>query len=166
MKSVTSEMLDEMIFKLLKEIHALENRDIDRFKVSWRDIHVLKYLLKKSPCRVSEIALELDMPLFAVSRLIAALTERGFVGKAKDESDKRNTYISLTPDGVKMIKQVQANYYNLFSGNLELMEEEDARTMLTSMGNVGKLLETISTKRKVEMKKPAVQEVYAAKVLY
>jgi DNA-binding MarR family transcriptional regulator len=88
------------------------------------------------------------MPLFAVSRLLAAMAEKGLVAKSKDGIDKRNTHLSLTPEGARIIKQIQAHHYHIFSSYLELMNENDASTMLSSMGNVGKLLETISAKKK------------------
>lgn len=166
MRKVTSELLDEMVFKLLKEIHRLESRDIEKYNLSWRDIHVLKYLLKHSPCRISDVGSELNIQLFAVSRLVAALYERGLVAKVKDDIDKRNTYVSLTPDGARMIRQVQANYYNLFTSNLELMEDSEAEIMLSSMGNVSRLLETIGIKRRIEANKANVQETYAAEVVF
>lgn len=157
---------DEMIFKLLREIHRLENLDMERFKLSWRDIHVLNHLLKHSHCRVSDIASELDMPLFAVSRLIAALTERGYVNKSKDNKDKRNTNITLTPEGAGIIRQVEANYYSLFSSNLELMEEGEAELMISSMGNVSRLLEAISMKKKIKPPKPKDKDPFATEIVF
>jgi DNA-binding MarR family transcriptional regulator len=150
MNKVTNDLLDEMVFKLFKEVHKLESLDMERFGLSWRDIHTLKFLLKHSPCRVSDLANELNMPLFAVSRLLAGMAEKGLVAKAKDETDKRNTHLSLTPEGARVIKQIQAHHYHIFSSYLELMNENDASTMLSSMGNVGKLLETISMKKRAE----------------
>jgi DNA-binding MarR family transcriptional regulator len=163
---VSSDVLDEMVFKLLKEIHKLENHDMEKFGLSWRDVHVLKYLLRRSPCRVSDIANELNMPLFAVSRLLAALSERGMITKAKNDIDRRNTHLSLTPEGARIIKQVQAHHYNLFTTNLELMEEKEATQMLSSMGNVGRLLESISTKKRIDMDLSRKEDVYAAEVAY
>ncbi len=147
MNRVTNDLLDEIVFKIFKEVHRLENLDMERFGLSWRDIHTLKFLLKHSPSRVSDLANELNMPLFAVSRLLTAMSEKGLVAKAKDDIDKRNTHLSLTPEGAKIIKQVQAHHYHIFSSYFELMNENDASTMLSSMGNVGKLLETISSKK-------------------
>ena len=166
MNKVTSDFLDEIVFKLLKEVHGLENRDMDRFGLSWRDIHTLRYLLKHSPCRVSDLANELNMPLFAVSRLLASLTEKGLVAKAKDEVDKRNTHLCLTPDGARTIKQVQAHHYHLFTTNLELMNENEASIMLSSMGNVSRLLETISTRKRAEAGISSKEEFNAAEVVF
>ncbi len=166
MNKVTSEILDEIVFRLLKEVHKLENHDMERFGLSWRDIHALKYLTKHSPCRVSDLANELNMPLFAVSRLLALMTEKGLVAKAKDEIDKRNTHLSLTPEGAKVIKQVQAHHYHLFTASLELMNDNEASMMLTSMGNVGKLLERISAKKRIEAGIPRKEEIYAAEVVF
>jgi DNA-binding MarR family transcriptional regulator len=166
MIKVTSDLLDEIVFKLLKEVHRLENSDMDRFGLSWRDIHALRYLLKHSPCRVSDLANELNMPLFAVSRLLASIAEKGLVAKAKDETDKRNTHLCLTPDGARIIKQVQAHHYNLFTTNLELMGENEASTMLSSMGNVSRLLETISARKRVEAGTPKKEDINVAEVIF
>jgi len=166
MHKVTNDLLDEMVFKLFKEVHKLESLDMERFGLSWRDIHTLKFLLKHSPCRVSDLANELNMPLFAVSRLLAAMTEKGLVAKAKDEIDKRNTHLSLTPEGARVIKQIQAHHYHIFSSYLELMNENDASTMLSSMGNVGKLLETISTKKMTEAAVSHKKEPGAVEVVF
>jgi DNA-binding MarR family transcriptional regulator len=106
------------------------------------------------------------MPLFAVSRLLAAMTEKGLVAKAKDEVDKRNTYLSLTPEGARIIKQVQAHHYHIFTSYLELMNENEASIMISSMGNVGKLLETISTKKRPEKAVPRNEEPGAVEVVF
>ncbi len=166
MNRVLNDLLDEMVFKLFKEVHKLESLDMERFGLSWRDIHTLKFLLKQSPCRVSDLANELNMPLFAVSRLLAAMAEKGLVAKAKDDVDKRNTNLSLTPEGARIIKQVQAHHYHIFSSYLELMSENDASTMLSSMGNVGKLLETISTKKRADAAVSRKKEPGAVEVVF
>jgi DNA-binding MarR family transcriptional regulator len=166
MNRVTNDLLEEFVFKIFKEVHRLENMDMERFGLSWRDIHSLKFLLKHSPCRVSDLANELNMPLFAVSRLLAAMTEKGLVAKAKDEVDKRNTYLSLTPEGARIIKQVQAHHYHIFTSYLELMNENEASIMISSMGNVGKLLETISTKKRPEKAVPRNEEPGAVEVVF
>lgn len=159
-------MLDEIVFKLFKEVHKLESLDMESFGLSWRDIHTLKFLIKHSPCRVSDLANELNMPLFAVSRLLAAMTEKGLVAKAKDEIDKRNTHLSLTPEGARIIKQIQAHHYHIFSSYLELMNENDALIMLSSMGNVGKLLESISTKKRTDAAVSRKKETGAVEVVF
>jgi DNA-binding MarR family transcriptional regulator len=166
MNKVTNDLLDEIVFKIFKEVHRLENLDMERFGLSWRDIHTLKFLLKHSPCRVSDLANELNMPLFAVSRLLTAMSEKGLVAKAKDETDKRNTHLSLTPEGARIIKQVQAHHYHIFTSYLELMNENEASMMISSMGNVGKLLETISTKKRVETAVLSNKEPGAVEVVF
>jgi DNA-binding MarR family transcriptional regulator len=166
MNMVTNDLLDEIVFKIFKEVHRLENQDMERFGLSWKDIHTLKFLLKHSPCRVSDLANELNMPLFAVSRLLSAMTEKGFVVKAKDEIDKRNTHLSLTPEGARIIKQVQAHHYHIFTSYLERMNESEASTMISSMGNVGKLLETISTKKRTETAVLRNEEQGAVEVVF
>jgi DNA-binding MarR family transcriptional regulator len=59
-------------------------------------------ILGQGPMRVGAIAERIGSSLASASRLVARMEARGFVGTARDDSDRRATLVSLAPPGVEV----------------------------------------------------------------
>ena len=59
-------------------------------------------ILGQGPMRVGAIAERIGSSLASASRLVARMEARGFVGTARDHSDRRATLVSLAPLGVEV----------------------------------------------------------------
>lgn len=55
---------------------------------------------------VSELSKRAHMPKSAVSRGLAMLEDKGFIERAIDSNDRRNTVVTFTEDGLKAAKQI------------------------------------------------------------
>lgn len=130
MEMIPRERFDDLLFWLLKEIHQFECHDVALFGISWHDMHVLKYLRGNPECRVSDIAEELQLPLFKVSRLLNGLGDKGYISRDKNALDKRNTWVSLTAQGKTFIRDIQKYHYQLIIGSLETMAPAEAEEIV------------------------------------
>lgn len=136
MEMIPRERFDDLLFWMLREIHQFECHDVTRFGISWHDMHVLKYLLSNPECRVSDIADELRLPLFKISRLLNGLGEKGYIAKDKNASDKRNTWVTLTAKGKAFIRDIQKYHYRLIIGGLEMMAPAEAEEIIRVVTNM------------------------------
>ncbi|MEN6476197.1 MAG: MarR family winged helix-turn-helix transcriptional regulator [Syntrophaceae bacterium] len=140
MELIPHEKFNDLLFWLLRELHQFEWHDVARFNLSWYDMHVMKYLLGSPVSRVSDIAGELRLPLFKVSRLLNDLSDKGFVSREKVVGDKRNTWIRLTAKGHSTIRKVQDYHYELIMNNLKELTPEEALEVLRALEKVSKVM--------------------------
>ncbi|MGC2871813.1 MarR family winged helix-turn-helix transcriptional regulator [Ihubacter sp. mB4P-1] len=56
--------------------------------------------------RVSEIVKETQLPPPAISRCLRGLEHRGYVQRAVDRNDRRNTFVEVTEEGEALIEKV------------------------------------------------------------
>lgn len=140
MEGIPHDKFNDLLFWLLRELHQFEWHDKSRFGLSWYDMHVLKFLLGSPVSRVSDIAGELRLPLFKVSRLLNDMTEKGFIGREKVAGDKRNTWIRLIAKGQSTIRKVQDYHYELIMNNLKTLTPEEAMEVLRAMENVSRVM--------------------------
>lgn len=140
MELIPHEKFNDLLFWLLRELHQFEWHDVARFDLSWYDMHVMKFLLGSPVSRVSDIAGELRLPLFKVSRLLNDLSDKGFVSREKETGDKRNTWVRLTAKNLSTIQKVQDYHYELIMNNLKSLTPEEALEVLRAMENVSKVM--------------------------
>jgi DNA-binding MarR family transcriptional regulator len=140
MELIPHEKFNDLLFWLLRELHQFEWHDVARFDLSWYDMHVMKFLLGAPVSRVSDIAGELRLPLFKVSRLLNGLSDKGLISREKELGDKRNTWIRLTAKGLSTIRKVQDYHYELIMNNLKALTPEEALDVLRAMENVSKVM--------------------------
>ncbi len=137
---ITRQGFDDLLYMFLREIHRFQREDMLRFDLSWQDMYVLKYLLTNSPCRISDIADELEIPLFNASRIVLRLVRKGLVSKEKAEGDKRNTYVSILEEGREYIQMVKDFHFNVVSENLRDLPEDVISAMVIAVANLSSVL--------------------------
>ena len=60
----------------------------------------------------SDIAKRLGITAPAVSKMLRSMEEKGYVERRVDEKDRRNTRVSITPDGKEAGTQADAGIYH------------------------------------------------------
>ncbi len=63
--------------------------------------------LKKGPCNTSFLAHMLGVTLSAVTALVNRLHKMGLVVRERQEKDRRQVWISITPEGLEVLKDVE-----------------------------------------------------------
>lgn len=127
-----------------KKIHMMSISD----KLSRGEFFALNMIHKgqtKNPERggvyVSEIAECLKIAPSAVSRMLRNLSERGFIDRKVDENDRRNTYVSLTPEGERVREEVAQKMNEMTENVLDKMGHEDTKKLIKLINKLANLVE-------------------------
>lgn len=67
----------------------------------------------------SDIAKRLRITAPAVSKMLRSMEEKGYVERRVDEKDRRNTRVSITPDGKEAEQQVRRQMQEFITGVIE-----------------------------------------------
>ncbi len=67
--------------------------------LSWAQMMVLRQLLYRGPCTVSEVARHLGVTRAAASQVVDRLVEQGLVAREEDPRDRRQKRITLSQEG-------------------------------------------------------------------
>lgn len=78
---------------------------------------------------VSKIAKEMTVPAAAVSRSIRQLEEKGYIIRSVNQKDRRNTYVSLTPTGRKVLQEADMILTDLARNVLDNMGADNVKQL-------------------------------------
>lgn len=139
-KLISRPQLDGLLFHFLKRIYRWE-REIDAaFGLDYQKIYLLQHLRHASPCRVTDIAQELRVPLFKTTRLVSWLAEQGFVEKEKAAGDQRVVMVSLLEKGDQVLSTIEERSFAILSRNAENLSEEEIKAFIVAAENIDKVL--------------------------
>jgi len=113
------EQVNDDLFLLLRTIYHYERSVEMDYGLDFRQIYALQFLRRNPDSRITEIAEEMKLPKFAVSRLISQLVDNGFVSKSQDLIDHRNYRIVLDGKGEQIIRSIEAASYQQIAVNIQ-----------------------------------------------
>ena len=88
----------------------------------------------------------------AISRMLRGLEEKKFIERKVDKKDRRNTYVTLTQEGMAITQKAEAEM-NVFTSNvIAAMGEEVSRTLIKLFNQLVDVME-IELKKHQETKK-------------
>lgn len=91
-------------------------------------IRVLGILWDRRP-RMAELADYLGLEKQTMSGLVARAEKRGLVARAPNEDDGRATDVFLTSDGIKLVKQLQAQGKQALAPLIEQLDASEKRSL-------------------------------------
>ena len=59
---MSRQQMEEILYRALRAIYLFERVEIERFGLNYQQMYLLKFLKRKSPFRISDIAGELQIP--------------------------------------------------------------------------------------------------------
>ncbi len=97
--------------------------------------------LRKGPCNTSFLAHMLGVTLSAVTALINRLHRMGLVSRERQEKDRRQVWISITPKGLKVLGDVEERRNLLLALYLSHASKEEREQLLELLQQAVKLFE-------------------------
>ena len=88
---------------------------------------------REGPVRVSEIAERLSIDLSVASRQIAALERAGYVVREADPDDRRAQRISITDDGVRVLRESHRRMVAAFSDALAEWTDDELAALASGL---------------------------------
>jgi len=103
--------------------------------------YVVLRALRKAPCNTSFLAHMLGVTLSAVTALINRLHRMGLVSRKRQEKDRRQVWISITPKGLKVLENVEERRNLLLALYLSRVPEGERQQLLELLREAVKLFE-------------------------
>lgn len=97
--------------------------------------------LRKGPCNTSYLAQVLAVTLSAVTALINRLYKMELVTRERQDRDRRQVWISITPKGLQVLKDVEDKRYLLLALYFSRFTESERKQLLEQLRGVIKLFE-------------------------
>jgi DNA-binding MarR family transcriptional regulator len=137
---LTRHQMEENLYQALRAIYLFERIEIERFDLNYQQMYLLKFLKRKSPFRISEIAGELRVPAFSATRLIKELESKKMLVRNRDMKDRRNVLIRLSPAGEEMVRRIESNIIDTIISALGGYGEDELRVIIDLVDNLDVIL--------------------------
>lgn len=137
--TIKKEEINATLFSFLKSIYTLQTVEQDLFGVSWQEAYLLQIIIREPRMRVTELTEKLRVKKFSASRLVTKLEKLGLVDKISNDTDKRVVLVDITPEGKKVIEQIEEYNYQLIASQFENFEKEDLMIILSSISSLDKV---------------------------
>lgn len=98
--------------------------------------------LRKAPCNTSFLAHMLGVTLSAVTALINRLHKMGLVTRERQEKDRRQVLITITPKGLEVLEDVEEKRNLLLALYLAKVPESEREQLLELLQRTVKLFES------------------------
>ncbi len=131
--------LDLAFSRLIYRVRVLHNRyTVD--EITDTQFIVLRSL-RKGPCNTSFLAQMLGVTLSAVTALINRLHRIGLVSRERQEKDRRQVWISITPKGLKVLENVEERRNLLLALYLTRVPQDEREQLLELLQRAIRLFE-------------------------
>lgn len=137
---LSRERIDEILFHFLECVYLFEKRETALFSVSWDEVYLLQLLARKGPMTVTELAQKLKVKNFTASRMITRLAEQNLVSRQQSTKDRRVVEVSITPQGLNKIHDIETFNYQTFLANIDALGEQEVQTLMKAIQHLDQLL--------------------------
>jgi MarR family transcriptional regulator, organic hydroperoxide resistance regulator len=140
----------EHLVEYIKDLDLVFSRLIYRFRILFSrytvdEITDTQFIvlrsLRKGPCNTSYLAQVLGVTLSAVTALINRLFKMGLVTRERQDQDRRQVWISITPKGLQVLQDVEDKRYLLLALYFSRIPEQERTELLEMLQRVIKLFE-------------------------
>ncbi|WP_158175580.1 MarR family winged helix-turn-helix transcriptional regulator [Heyndrickxia camelliae] len=97
---------------------VLEDLSIEQYSM-------LRIIYHQGPLRAAELTEQLCVHKSAITAKVDKLESKGFISRERDQSDRRNVYITVTEEGKKICEKVELKIEKFVEQYLEELDTED-----------------------------------------
>lgn len=119
---------------LFSVVHRMKSAPVDD-GVERGSLPVL-YLLRKGPCRASDLAAHLGLDLSTVSRHVTSLHKQGLVDRSPDPADGRASLLQVTPRGEEVLGAVMDQRRALLTSALSSWTDDEREALATMLARL------------------------------
>lgn len=135
------------IFNQVLKVEALSVSFLATEKLTLSEVHTMDAIGTEKTCPMSLVAEQLGVTISTLTIAVNKLTGKGFVTRARGESDRRVVYISLTDSGKRVVRAHRLFHQRLVHAIADGLTEEK-RQLLFSM--LQQILSVLSHQKTVE----------------
>jgi DNA-binding MarR family transcriptional regulator len=117
-----------------------------RIRLATNDIPPLQFsalatLDKHGPLRSGELAGREAVTAPTMTRVLAALAERGLVRREADPTDARSVRVSLSPDGVEALNRIRSQRTALLGARIARLTDEQRTALVAGLSALEALVD-------------------------
>ncbi len=139
MEKLQRSQIDDELYLVLRTIYHYERKVAAQFGLDFQQIYVLQYLRRNADARLTAIADEMELPMFAASRLVSRLKEDGYLEREQDAADRRSQRIFLLEKGEAVLQAIEAASYARIMANIHEFPE----TQVAELVNLAEKLHVV-----------------------
>jgi len=137
---INKEIIDEVLFKLLKSIYLFQRKEATLFKVTWDEVYMLQLLSRQQGIQVSVLSRQLKLPDFVTSRMITKLVKDGLVKRKASEIDRRAVLVYITEKGKAKVEEIEEYNFKVIYSHYDKIPAEDIKVLINSIDRLGDIL--------------------------
>lgn len=126
------------LLRASKNIHAKEQRYVQRFGISMGQFEVLEVLFHRGALRVGEITALIGSTPGNVTVVVKNLVKSGLITSQKSEHDKRVVLNSITPEGEALMSDMFTQHVENLADAFHLIDDEELKTLFTLLRRLHK----------------------------
>ena len=138
---ISARELANKVFETVPLLGRMMRRERLNGTGDFQQVHALKHLMS-GPLPQAKLAEHLRMNPSALSKLIFALEQKGYVTQTIDPDDRRRMVIALTEEGRTFQRKMLAQAVEQANRTLKTLSPEERQTLSEALDIVTKLIET------------------------
>lgn len=123
------ERLEAALQQLMRRIHSKMDTSMIH-GITGSQFFVMKRIYEQGRMIVSEVASEMGVSLSAITALVDRLHKAGFIKREKDEADRRLVWLTITPQGEKVLQTSLAYRKEIMKKYLGELSENDLEQLI------------------------------------
>jgi DNA-binding MarR family transcriptional regulator len=122
--------IDDELYLVLRTIYHYERNIAGRYGLDFQQIYALQFLRRNANARLTDIAEEMGLPMFAASRLVRRLNEEGYLDRVKDSVDRRNQRIHILEKGEIVLQAIETASFERIIANIDEFPEQEVSELV------------------------------------
>ncbi|PKL39849.1 MAG: hypothetical protein CVV44_06410 [Spirochaetae bacterium HGW-Spirochaetae-1] len=152
--SLRRQEIDEILYETMSAIYQFDRLKVSLFGMTYQDSYLLYYISYKVSARIGEIAEEMNIHISTASRAVDKLEKRRLVVRKKDQADRRNMLVALTPAGAMLMKASEDHSFNTILAGLSDFTDEEIMAIIKAAKKLNKILGVPSISNLQKTSKP------------
>jgi DNA-binding MarR family transcriptional regulator len=111
-------------------------------------VAVLLNTVRNGPIRLAEVAAQEGLNPTMLSRTVASLADAGLVARTADESDRRSAWLSATPAGHELARQIRAQRTQAIEAAISQLSEPDRKLVEEALPALEQLAKQLQRERR------------------
>ena len=126
----------------------LHSKDLVRnYGITGPQLLLMQNLSENGSSAAGDIARRIHLSNATVTEIINRLEKRVFVERKRNNQDKRQVYVTLTPLGEEVLKHAPSPLQERFVNQFVKLEEWEQNTLLSSLQRIASMMEAKEIKR-------------------
>ena len=138
-RSGTDDVINELLVKLFKNVMEIEERCLitPEFKdISVNDMHIIEAVGMEEPKSMSTVAKLMSITTGTLTKLMDALSDKGYVDRERGKKDKRVVFVSLTEKGRKAYRHHESFHHAMIGHMKDGLNEQETRVLVYSLAKL------------------------------